>query len=327
MRHYTRAYIVNSTEDEHDKEALHFVASTADLARDNIIITSDAWELENYLKNPIVLWAHRYDSLPIGRARPHSKSGVLHAEIVFDPNDAFAQEVARKYRDGFLNAVSVGWRTLESHREGQREVVTKAELLDISAVPVPGDPNALIVRHNISTREAIPPHTTPKADEDEPWDASEVLKQVEGREQLRLIHAWYNENADPDVKSSYKLPHHFADGRVVWRGVAAAMARLFQSETQIPDADRRGVYNHLARHYRQFDREPPAFHAMLAFYDNEEMLTKLADLQSTDEITRSLHDASKLIYNALVLSILTDNSDAQIQALRAIRSRLSQLRG
>jgi len=27
----------------------------------------------------------------------------------------------------------------------------------------------------------------------------------------------------------------------------------------IPDSDRRGVYNHLASHYRDFDREPPEF--------------------------------------------------------------------
>ncbi len=64
------------------------------------------------------------------------------------------------------------------------------------------------------------------------------------------------ENADN--KSAYKLPHHKAKGHaVVWRGVAAAMSRLGQ--TQIPEGDRQGVYNHLAKHYKQFGKEPPDF--------------------------------------------------------------------
>jgi hypothetical protein len=31
---------------------------------------------------------------------------------------------------------------------------------------------------------------------------------------------------------------------------------------QIPDADRRGVYAHLERHYRQFDKEPPELRSL-----------------------------------------------------------------
>jgi hypothetical protein len=73
------------------------------------------------------------------------------------------------------------------------------------------------------------------------------------------MHSWVDDEADPDTKRAYKLPHHRAAGEVVWRGVAAAMSRLFQQGTQIPDADRRGVYNHLRRHYQQFDKEPPDF--------------------------------------------------------------------
>lgn len=328
--YYLRALITQNNE-ETDENAFHFVASTDELARDNIVIRAAAWSLDNYLRNPVVLWAHDYNRPPIGRATPYTTNGQLRARVVFDENDPFAREVARKYREGYLHAVSVGWITRESHREGDHEVVTKAELLDISAVPVPGDPNALIVRyHSEHARKAIPPHTTPKAPEDTPWDASEVLKQIEGREQLRLVHAWYDENADPDVKAAYKLPHHLPDGRVVWRGVAAAMARLFQSDTQIPDRDRRGVYAHLARHYRQFDREPPEFHLMLAFYDNDDMLDKLAWLTMTDnDIARHLHDAGKLIYNALALALATpvrfDSLYDDIAALRAIRDKLCDM--
>lgn len=305
---YTRAFIDQSISTEKE---FHFVVSTDELARDNMRILRDAWQLERYRQNPVVLWAHDYSGLPIGRADPYIE-GNLRAKIVFDENDPFAASVARKYREGFLHAVSVGWITLDSERRGDHEVITKAELLDISAVPVPGDPSALIMRHE---RKAIPPHETPKAPEDTEWDASEVLKQVEGREQLRLIHAWYDENADPDVKSSYKLPHHLADGRVVWRGVAAAMARLFQENTQIPDRDRRGVYAHLARHYRQFDREPPDFHVLQAFADDPALLEKVAFGYQRDALTHCLHSIAKHVYNALAIALAQPDFETKEEAL------------
>ncbi len=159
----------------------------------------------------------------------------------------------------------------------QEDVAIKHELLEFSMVPVPADPDALPLRQvrawhdlalmmedllagNHKERKAIPPHTTEKAPEDAPWDGPGEVAKAEAKESvLRRMHAWVDENADPNTKRAYKLPHHRASGEVVWRGVAAAMARLLQAGTQIPDADRRGVYNHLRRHYEQFDREPPEF--------------------------------------------------------------------
>lgn len=53
-----------------------------------------------------------------------------------------------------------------------------------------------------------------------------------------------------------KLPHHRpSDGAVVFRGVAAAAARLTQ--TDMPDEDVASVRLHLAKHYEQFDMTPP----------------------------------------------------------------------
>lgn len=82
---------------------------------------------------------------------------------------------------------------------------------------------------------------------------------ISGKADLRKIYAWVDPNGNPDAASSYKLPHHNANGSVVWHGVVAAMARLMQSNTQIPESDRKAVYNHLAGHYRQFQKEPPKF--------------------------------------------------------------------
>jgi hypothetical protein len=101
---------------------------------------------------------------------------------------------------------------------------------------------------------AIPPHTTPMADEDTPWDGPAVVAELPNeRAVLRRVHAWVDDEGDPDVKNSYKFPHHLADGRVVLRGVNNAMARL--SQATIPAGDRDGVERHLRRHQEQFNKD------------------------------------------------------------------------
>ncbi len=69
------------------------------------------------------------------------------------------------------------------------------------------------------------------------------------------MHAWVDDNGDPDAKSSYKLPHHRADGTLVPRGLFGCAQRLDQ--TDIPEGDKPGVREHLALHYRELDMTPP----------------------------------------------------------------------
>ena len=70
----------------------------------------------------------------------------------------------------------------------------------------------------------------------------------------------------PATFEDLKLPHHQASksdvGPAVWNGVMAAMSRLMQSNTDIPSGDMEGVYNHLAKHYKQFDKEPPTMKSL-----------------------------------------------------------------
>jgi hypothetical protein len=270
MSNFLRAY---RQEGDGDGDGpLTFVASTSGVKRDGLDLDQGRWRLENYERNPVVLWAHDLfgHRLPIGRAAVEVEDGALMARVEFDHEDEFAQQIERKYRRGFMKAVSVQWRNVEEEEE------IFYDLLEISAVPVGADPDALLEREREalrSVRDALdalltvverdrgakPPHSTAKAGEDTAWDGPREVAEAEGAEQLWMMHAWRDDELDVETKRAYKLPHHLASGEVVWRGTAAAMGRLFQAATQIPEADRRGVYNHLARHYRQFDKEPPEF--------------------------------------------------------------------
>ena len=117
---------------------IRFVASTEGVKRDGKSLDAEKWQLDNFRANPVGLWGHDYwgERLPIARADVSVEDGRLMASMTFDQEDEFARAVEGKYRRGFLNAVSVGWDETEDGYE----------LLDISAVPVPGDPDALMER-------------------------------------------------------------------------------------------------------------------------------------------------------------------------------------
>lgn len=82
-----------------------------------------------------------------------------------------------------------------------------------------------------------------------------------GWRRYRRAHAWYDPD-NADTKAGYKLPFAcMVNGelKAVWRGVVAAMAALNSARggVDIPDNERRNVYNFLASYYRRFDEDPP----------------------------------------------------------------------
>ncbi len=123
------------------------------------------------------------------------------------------------------------------------------------------------IEEKIEEKGVIPFLATPKAPEGESWDAGLEVKKASGNaSRLKKMHTWVDttdDNFDASERKWYKLPHHKGDGvqSVVWRGVAAGMAALLGARggVDIPSGDRKGVYNHLAKHYKQFDKEAPEF--------------------------------------------------------------------
>jgi hypothetical protein len=140
------------------KATTRFVVSTDAVARDGHIIDQSTWQLDAYRANPVVQWAHDYDSPPIGRAVEIGVvDGRLMATVEWDTALPLGATVARQFDAGFLSAVSVGWKSGRvtsrselppEHRYHGAEglVFHDNELREFSAVPVPADPHALAVR-------------------------------------------------------------------------------------------------------------------------------------------------------------------------------------
>jgi HK97 family phage prohead protease len=135
-----------------DGTEVPFVISTGSVDRDQDTIAITGWQLDNYRKNPVVLWAH--DS----RQPPVAKSSIewiqderLKSTALFTPKDLnpFGYMIGQMYIKGFLNAVSVGFRSLEAKWAADEETrpwgidYFKQELLEYSCCPVPANPDAL----------------------------------------------------------------------------------------------------------------------------------------------------------------------------------------
>lgn len=145
-----------------------------------------------------------------------------------------------------------------------------------------------------SNKGVIPYKETPKAPEEEGWDAGKEGKEAD-IDDLKIMCAWVD-SENTETKGAYKLPHHKASGghSVVWRGVAAAMGALLGARggVDIPSGDRKGIYNHLVKHYKEFSKDPPEFRALdsegLTYADQAEMA--LAAVNDLVARTKSLAD-------------------------------------
>lgn len=153
-------YTVEKIEQLDDNEKSFIaIASTEDEDRDKDIIRQDGWNLKNFKKNPMVPWSHDYWSIPVAkslRTWVDKASKKLLFKPQFDADDDQSMKIFNKYKNGFLKSFSVGfkgqefnWRDEENHWGGGIEF-TKQELLEISAVTVPANPNALVLQNDVS---------------------------------------------------------------------------------------------------------------------------------------------------------------------------------
>jgi HK97 family phage prohead protease len=131
--------------------SISFVLSDESVARDGHTIATKGWELDNFYRNPVVLWAHDSSQPPIGRMTYVTRQGsrlVGTVEFADAETYPFAETIFKLLRGGFLNAVSVSWMPLEwvwskdKSRPGGVDFL-RQELLEVSVVPVPALPTAI----------------------------------------------------------------------------------------------------------------------------------------------------------------------------------------
>jgi len=118
----------------------HAIFSTAKEDRHGEIVYQN-WDLKSFKKNPVYLDSHNYSSIDfiIGKVSKVKVDKALVGDIEFalsNPRGELAYNLAK---DGFLNTSSVGFIPKKFDDKGN---ILEAELLEISAVGVPANPEA-----------------------------------------------------------------------------------------------------------------------------------------------------------------------------------------
>lgn len=162
---HTKAIIDKANIEEEVGVINGIIGSTSVVDRMGDVIEQDGWDLAAFKENPVILWGHnvREERPPIGTAlkvwvEGKGKKAKLMFNIKFDLQDTFAAEIYRKIKDGFINTVSVGFQPTEFEAidpddwwSGLRYL--KQSLLELSVVPVPANPEALIGLRSLAQKD------------------------------------------------------------------------------------------------------------------------------------------------------------------------------
>jgi len=142
------------------------------LNRNGYRVIPKGMRIDNFLQNPIVSynhialgrgWASIDKTIPVGKLENltfDESQDFWTGDIVFNPHTEFSESIGLSFNDGFLNAVSIGFRVVASSEDeelfvqGQtRPTVTEFELLELSVVDIPAYPSATrqamhLIRHD-----------------------------------------------------------------------------------------------------------------------------------------------------------------------------------
>jgi HK97 family phage prohead protease len=141
--------------DARPSSTLDFIVSDETLDRYNEVIGASGWKLDNYVRNPVFQNSHQYGDIiyTLGRAlttevRTMRGRQVLFQRVEFATEaNPIAKIAYNLYKGKFLNAVSVGFIPLQWENGGPGHLwqrrYTEQELLEVSAVGIPANPNAL----------------------------------------------------------------------------------------------------------------------------------------------------------------------------------------
>lgn len=135
-----------------------FLASNERVDRMGDIIRVKGWQLDEYKKNPVFLRQHAAHEEPVGRGvevfKTRDPALMIRVQFPTEDVDPAGARIHKLYTSRFLQAVSVGFQPRETmviQDEDERAalglgkygvVYTSQDLLELSAVSIPANPDA-----------------------------------------------------------------------------------------------------------------------------------------------------------------------------------------
>lgn len=147
---------------DRERRILQMIGTDESTDRDGDNILTAGWMLDNFRKNPVFLWSHNHGAPPMAAAkklvRKRSPWRLEFMEgFMKEGIHVFADMVFELYGAKIMNASSVGFIPYEWDKKTKEEIeeeglhpfvwdprkFKKQELLELSAVSVPSNPNAV----------------------------------------------------------------------------------------------------------------------------------------------------------------------------------------
>jgi HK97 family phage prohead protease len=142
-----------------DKEqfVIRGIFSTADEDRHGEIIDQKGWHLDEFMANPVILFAHDQWTPAVGKAieLQIDNDGNLSGAIQFavkEDTSGLAETLFNLYAGGFMRAFSVGFENnlYEYNQDTEQPILKENTLYEISCVNVPANGRALAYSKGIN---------------------------------------------------------------------------------------------------------------------------------------------------------------------------------
>lgn len=253
-------------------------------------------------------WNHNYGDLPVGKGTIHEQDhkAVIEGKFFLDTQSGLEHYRVVKAL-GPIQEWSYTFQ-IEQASQGvfEDQPVQFLEGLDVWGV-APVTRGAGIDTRTTSIKNqkrACPVHSTDTTDAswDGPANESRAMS-GENAAYYRRIFAWQDPEGDPAVKSTWRFIHHMVGGggepgaanvRACQTGIGVLNGG--RGGTTIPDADRQGVWNHLAKHLRDADLEPPELKALADIHPEDQA----GDGKSSGELLDRIRKAEQAYINQLL---------------------------
>ena len=144
-----------------DKDRTMTVVGSKEIVdRDKDIVRVDGVNIKNWKKNPVVLLNHKRTDFPVAKGvgkKVWIDGNKLMFKIQFATEEEYPiADIAYKlYKGGYMNAFSMGFipnfektEYPEKRKDGAVRIFNEVELLELSAVPVPANQQALMASVN-----------------------------------------------------------------------------------------------------------------------------------------------------------------------------------
>jgi len=154
-----------------ERREFTITASTSEIDRFGDQVLQEKMDMKNFDNNPVILWSHQMQNLPIGRCVSHwleQDGPVTKTKMKIKMADhEFADQVFDLVKDGFLRSASIGflpWETEEIPQDKDRKThlfhtptrYLESELLETSICNIPANPSCLVAMKTMVENGRLP---------------------------------------------------------------------------------------------------------------------------------------------------------------------------